>query len=264
MAPSAPAEVLQLVVLSGGMSSAELAATLEELKNKSKSASTHKRRQLYWDAYGQMVSKTSCIEGQAFCFLTYKATPDGENGKVELVELTKRQRGLIQQVDFLGHKLKPLVDGKPDPSAKSWAPAFAEEDAVTAWDDMHSGEPCICISADGVYVATRYKRVLCKGLSALPKTGKEVEALVAELAPDKPLRSISFVGNEPPKVNGYNVLVCGASASKLEKELPPSIGTVGSAASAEVYDSHLPPPRRPSVRPSVRRPRRRYGDASLV
>jgi len=230
---------LQLLVLSGGMQSAELAATLEHLKDKSKSASTHKRRQLYWDAYGQMIAKTASIEGQAFCFLTYTATADGEDGSVELTELTKRQRGLVNGgIDFLGHRIKPVgADGKPDPTAKTWALAFSEESAVDAWNDLNSGEPCICISAEGVHVTTRYKRVLCKGLSGLPKSGKDVEALVSELAPDKPLRSISFHGNEPPTVNGYNVIVAGPS--KLDKELPATIGYVSSSASNEVYDAFL-------------------------
>ena len=230
---------LQLLVLSAGVSGGELAAILEGLKEKSKAASTHKRRELYWDAYGQMVSKTSSIDGAAFCFLTYKATADGDDGKVELVELTKRQRGLVGgQVEFLGHKIKPPgPDGKPDPMAKTWALAFSEEDAATAWDDINHGEPAIVIGADGVYVSTQYKRVQCKGLSGLPKTGKEAEALVAELAPDKPLRSISFAGNEPPSVNAYNVLLAGAS--KIEKELPPTIGHVGTASNNEVYAAFI-------------------------
>jgi len=233
-AAKAPVE-LQLLVLSGGMSGAELAATLEGLKEKSKSASTHKRRELYWNAYGQMITATTKIEGQAFCFLTYKATADGDDSSVELIELTKRQRGLVGgQVEFLGHKIKPVgPDGKPDPTAKTWALAFSEEDAAAAWDDINKAEPCICISADGVYVATKYKRVQCKGLSGLPKSGKDLEALVSELAPDKPLRSVSFLGNEPPSVNAYNVVVAGPS--KLDKELPPTIGCVGSPSNNEVY-----------------------------
>ena len=52
---------LQLLVLSGGVSGAELAVILESLKEKSKMASSHKRRELYWDAYGQMISKTSSL-----------------------------------------------------------------------------------------------------------------------------------------------------------------------------------------------------------
>ena len=239
-AAAAPAPLeLQLLVLSGGMSGAELAKTLEDLKEKSKGASTHKRRELYWNAYGQMISKTSSIEGPAFCFLTYKATAEGEDGTVELIELTKRQRGLVGgQVDFLGHKIKPLgPDGKPDAAAKTWALAFSEEEAASAWSDINHGEPAIVISADGVYVATKHKRVQCKGLSGLPKSGKDVEALVAELQPDKPLRSISFSGNEPPSVNAYNVVVAGPS--KLDKELPPTIGYVGSASNNEVYSMFL-------------------------
>ena len=237
-AAAAPVE-LQVLVLCGGMSGAELAVTLEGLKEKSKGASTHKRRELYWNAYGQMVSKTSSLDGQAYCFLTYKATADGADGTVELIELTKRQRGLVGGgVEVLGHKIKPLgADGKPDAAAKSWALAFSEDDAAAAWDDIYSGEPCICISADGVYVATRCKRVLCKALGGLPKSGKEVEALVATLAPDKPLRSVSFTGNEPPVVNSYNVIVAGAS--KLEKELPPTIGQLSSTSNGEVYDYFL-------------------------
>ena len=82
------------------------------------------------------------------------------------------------------------------------AEAFCEEEAQPAYDDLLSGEPCIYITADSVFVGTRYKRVQCKTLSAPTKTVKDVEALISELAPDKPLRSISFGGNEPPVVNG--------------------------------------------------------------
>jgi len=45
---------LMVLILSSGMSFAELAAVIEELKNKSKSIGTHARRQLYWDAYTKM------------------------------------------------------------------------------------------------------------------------------------------------------------------------------------------------------------------
>ena len=42
----------------------------------------------------------------------------------------------------------------------------------------NQAEPCVYVAADGVYVATRMKRALCKGLSAPMKSAKEVEALV--------------------------------------------------------------------------------------
>lgn len=45
-----------------------------------------------------------------------------------------------------------------------------------AWDDLLGGEPCISLTANGIFVGTRYKRALCKGLSGLPKTVREVEA----------------------------------------------------------------------------------------
>ena len=48
-----------------------------------------------------------------------------------------------------------------------------------------TAEPCIYLSADGVYVSTRYKRALCKGLSGPLKAVKDVEKVVSELAPDK-------------------------------------------------------------------------------
>ena len=230
---------LILLVLSGGMSGAELAATLDVLKEKSKAASSHKRRQLYWDAYGQMIAATTKIDGPAFCFLTYRTAPEGEDGVVELVELTKRQRGLVGgQADFFGHKIKPHgPDGKPDLSAKTWAIAYSEESAAAAWEDLHEGEPVILINPDGIYVATRYKRVLCKSLSGLPKTAREAEALGAELAPEKPLRSVSFGGNAPPSVNAYNVVLAGAS--KFDKDLPAIIGAVGSTSHDEAYDCFL-------------------------
>ena len=237
-APAPLPSELQLLVLSGGVSGAELAVILENLKEKSKSASSHKRRELYWDAYGQMISKTSSIDGPAFCFLTYKATADGSDGCVELIELTKRQRGLVNGgIEFLGHKIKPLIDGKPDPTAKTWVLAFSEEEAVAAWDDINFGEPCIGIFADGVQVLTRYKRVVCKGLSGLPKSAKEVEQLVSELAPEKPLRSISFAGSDPPTVNDYNCFIVGPS--KLDKELPPTVGTIASTSNNDLYDAFL-------------------------
>lgn len=195
---SKPAEEpsLLVLVLCCGMTFGELAATIEKLKESSKSAGSHKRRELYWDAYSKMASKMTGREGVAHCFLLYRANAEG--GAVELVELTKRQRGALSggSVEVLGHKLRP-----PEaPSAKSWAMNFGEEDAQQAWEDLMGGEPCVYLTADAVYVGTRYKRSLCKALSGLPKTAKEAEALVGELAPEKPLKSVSFSGHAPPSV----------------------------------------------------------------
>eukprot|EP00966_Prymnesium_polylepis_P266671 6160850-Prymnesium_polylepis.1 len=92
-AAPAAAELL-LTVLSAGLPGDALAVILEGLKQSSKSIGTHKRRELYWQAYTKMIAKTSSMEGQAFCFLLYRATADGD-GEIEVVELTKRQRGLV-------------------------------------------------------------------------------------------------------------------------------------------------------------------------
>ena len=82
-------------------------------------------------------------------------------------------------------------------------------------------------------MGTRFKRALCKKLSAPPKTAKDVVAAVNSLQPDAPLRSVSFAGNHPPVVNAYNTFVAGIA--KLDGELPPTIGRVGSASPNDAY-----------------------------
>merc|ERR1712032_389208 len=158
-----------------------------------------------------------------------------DEGSAEVVELTKRQRGLLGSIDLLGYKIKPAED----PKAKSWLMAFSEDDAQKAWDDLMSAEPCIYLTSDGVYVATRYKRVLCKALGGMPKTPKDVEQIVGELAPDKPLRSISFVGNDPPAVNGYNIFLAGTIDKSLAAALPASVGHIQTTSTMEIYDYFL-------------------------
>ena len=229
--PAAPA--LAVLILSAGMTGADLAAALEQLKEKSKSISVHKKREIFWQAYTKLISKTSSFEGgPVFCFLLYRVNADGD-GEVEAVELTKRQKGLVHGgCEILGHKIKPI-----DPDAKGWMMAYSEEDAQAAWHDLMEAEPCIYLAPDGVYVGTKQKRALCKGLSGMPKSVKDVEALVGELAPDKPLKSISFVANAPPAVNSYNTFLAGPT--KLDKELPPTIGQVKSTSPDEIYSYFL-------------------------
>ena len=62
-----------------------------------------------------------------------------------MVELTKRQRGLVGGgCEVLGHKIKPLTpDGKPDPGAKSWCIAWSEAEAAAAYADLTEAEPCV-------------------------------------------------------------------------------------------------------------------------
>ena len=76
-----------------------------------------------------------------------------------------------------------------------------------------NAEPCIYLTSDGVYVSTRYKRVLCRGLSSPVKTLKDLEKVVEELPPQ--LRSVSFAGNEPPSITDYNIFLAGSFAATL-------------------------------------------------
>jgi hypothetical protein len=228
---------LVLLILCHNLPFVDVAAIIDECKNNSKGAGSHKRRQLYWEGYGGMSTKVSSKDGNADCFITFKASgEEGVEGEVEVIDFTKRQKGLVGSVDLLGKKLKP----PEDQASKGWCICFSDEQAQAAWDDIHAAEPCIYISGDGVFVATRYKRVLCKGHSSMPKSLKDVEELVGGLAPDAPLRSISFVGNEPPSVNSYNTFLCGAIDSKLAAALPATIGhTANGGSPGEVYDYFL-------------------------
>jgi hypothetical protein len=224
---AAPSESLAVLVLSAGMSYADLALTLDKLKESSKSCGTHKARQVLWAAYTKLSNKISGSEGPAFCFLKYSCAAEApEDGSAEMVELSKRQRGLVSGgCDLMGHKVKPPEEGK------GWCMLWSDDEAQAALDDLMESEPCIYVAAEGVYVGTRFKRALCKALSAPLKAAKDVEKLVAELAPEKPLKSISFTANAPPAVTEYNVLVAGPPVDGL----PASIGHVPSASPQDVY-----------------------------
>ena len=230
------AKELLLLVLCVNLTGEDAMKVVEELKSDSKKASTHKRRQLYWEAYTAMSSKLGSMEGTVNCFVKFVAgDAEGDAGSVEIVELTKRQRGLMGSIDIMGKKVKPPEDS----ASKGWAVAFSEDDVKVAWDDLHSAEPCIYITADAVYTATRFKRCLCKGLSGMPKTVKDVEKLVSELAPENPIRNISFTGNDAVSVNSYNTFLVGSVPAAVSEALPPSIGHCTGKASAEIYNYFL-------------------------
>ena len=67
-----PQEILVLA-LSAGMASADLAAAIDKLKESSKSIGSHKRRQLFWDAYVKMATKANTLDDGAYAFLKYSA-----------------------------------------------------------------------------------------------------------------------------------------------------------------------------------------------
>jgi hypothetical protein len=220
-----------VLVLSNGCPASELAAIIEALKASSKSITSHSRRNLFWDGYGKLASRANSLpEGAQHCLLLYRCAEGASAGDVEVVALTKRQKGLINSIELMGRKLKA-----PDAEigGKSWAMAWSEEEAQVAYDDLLSAEPCIFISPAGVFVSTRFKRVLCKGLGAALKSAKDIEALVAELKPDAPLKSVSFGGNDPPVVNSYNTIVTGPTSVK---EMPRGVGHINSTSITEIYE----------------------------
>lgn len=227
-----PEPPLLVLVLSNGCAAPELAVIIEGLKASSKSISSHSRRNLFWDGYGKLATRANSLEGQPHCFLLYRCAEGGGggDGEVEVIDLTKRQKGLLNSIELMGRKLKA-----PDaePGGKAWAMAWSEEEAQVAYDDLMSAEPVIFISPSGVYVATRFKRVLCKAVAGPLKSAKDIDALVAELKPDAPLKSVSFVGNDPPAVNSYNTIIAGPTSIK---ELPRGVGHINSVSITEIYE----------------------------
>jgi hypothetical protein len=227
-----PQELIVLA-LNCGMVSAELAAAIDKLKDSSKSIGSHKSRQLYWDAYTKLAAKANTTSDGSYCFLKYSADTSSDNpeGEVEVVELTKRQKGMAGLV--MGPKFKP----PEDPSSKTHVFVWSEAAASRAWQDLMYGEPCVYITPSEVFVGTRHKRASCKTLSSPLKTAKDVERLVAELKPDAPLRSVSFAGNEPAAVNSYNTLLAGTF--KLDAPLPDTIGAINTTSCDEIYEYFL-------------------------
>jgi hypothetical protein len=222
---------LLVLIMVHSLDGTELSVIIEGLKQSSKSIGTHKRRELYWAAYTALGSRVARLEGQSNCFLKFLTTEDGQ-GRIEVEEFTKRQRGLVGGgCDFMGKKIKP----PEDPTAKGWLMAFSEDDAQLAWDDLHSAEPCVYITNDGVYTATRFKRALCKGLSSMPSSLKDIEKLISELAPDNPLKSISFTANAAPSCNAYNTFLCGPLPAPVVAALPSTVGHVDPKSGNDIY-----------------------------
>ena len=62
-----------------------------------KAFGAHKKRQLFWDCYTKMASKANNLADGTFCFFKYSAdmSKDDTEGDVEVVELTKRQKGMV-------------------------------------------------------------------------------------------------------------------------------------------------------------------------
>lgn len=226
---------LKLLILSAGLPCSELCMVIDQLKAQSKAASSHKRRELYWAGYSELASGLSASEdGPAYCFLKYSVT--GGEGQTEKIELTKRQRALVSGgCDIMGSKklradLAAVEGGDKKPAAAGgggpWAMAFDEETAAGAWEDLMLAEPCIYMSADGLFVSTRLKRVQCKSYSSSPfKSIKDVEKALSEMTSS--LRGISFTESGPPSVLPYNVVLAGAIPASTAAALSSSALTAG-------------------------------------
>ena len=232
---------LQMLLLCNGLNADDLLAVIEKLKNDSKSAGTHKRRELYWEGYTAMASScSSSTEGTLYCMIKY-TTFEGE-GTAEFVELTRRQRGLVSGgCDIVGcKKHKPDVDGEKAAGgggSSGWVAAWSEEEAMAAFDDITAAESCIYLTGDGLYVGTRFKRVQCKAYGSSPlKSLKDIELAVADVTPK--LRSISWTDSSPPNILPYNIILCGVTAA-LAESLPASLGACSSSGSFDVYDTFL-------------------------
>ncbi|GMI45256.1 hypothetical protein TrCOL_g2378 [Triparma columacea] len=226
--PATPTS-LRVLLLSCSLSAAQLTTVLTNLKESSKKSGSHKTRQLLWKAYGDMIGWAGGKDGNMDCFLMFKTGDDVDSGVLEVVELTKRQRGCCGSLDMLGKKHKPTGE---EEKCNGWAMAWSEDEADEAWRDLMEGEPCVYCTGDKVYVGTKYKRVMCKGVNV--KTGADVESLLPTLLPDNPLRSVSFTGNSPPSINNYNFIMAGSWAFKFAE-----LGSTWQNSNTNVKLTHL-------------------------
>ncbi len=233
---------LVVLILVNGLPGSVMVDLLGEVKNASKAIGTHKRRELYWQAYTKLGNKAQAsMEDVMYGLLTFHLSPeaqeDPEQGIAEYIPATKRQRGQLSATDVMGKKFKaPDEDAFPN----GWMSCWFDEEAQRAFDDLMFGEPVVYVSQDmdGVFVATRLKRRKVSGApSAMFKSSADVEAFKATLLPDKPLVSISWTGNDPVKLNEYNFLLAGKVAKPICEDL--SIVVVPSASTDEIYDRFL-------------------------
>merc|ERR1712166_1623376 len=68
---------LAVLLLCNGMTGAQLAESIADLKNASKSCGTHRQREFWWQAYGKIVTCCSGREGEQYGFVTYRSSGAG-------------------------------------------------------------------------------------------------------------------------------------------------------------------------------------------
>ena len=133
---------LVALILCNGLSGTVIMDMINEIKAASKSIGTHKRRELYWQAYTKLGNVAmGCVE-KLFGFLTFHLSEmdeDASNGKAEYIPCTKRQRGLLSGTDIMGKKFRP----EDSENKNEWFSCWFDTDAQTALDDITSGEPVV-------------------------------------------------------------------------------------------------------------------------
>jgi len=243
---------LAVLLLCNGMTGSQLAESVAELKNSSKSCGTHRQREFWWQAYGKIVTCCSGREGEQYGFVTYRTNKvvkdgaageddeiDAREGEVDFVPFTGKQKQMLAgSVEILGKKFKPPEE--EGQAAKHWYSCYWGEEAQAALDDITSAEAAIYCTTDGIFVGTRLKRKKCKGGSTI-KTVKEFEKFVSELLPGDPLQSINWRGaNEPPRVNPYNLILAGSGwNSTVLDNKPEEIGFINTTSVDEIYNLFL-------------------------
>lgn len=233
----APAVGRHLVVLLlvNGILGADLGEMLNDMKSNSKNIGTHKKREVYWQAYSKLhncVSKMS--EEKVYGFLTFHLeSASDEEGIANYLEATKRQRGLLQNTDIMGKKLRPELSLNKE----EWCHCFFDEVAQEAFDDITTGQPVVYLSQelDGVFIGTKLKRRKCRNApSQALRTVAEVVAFKDALLPNSPLESISWTANEPVKINEYNFMLAGNFSKVIMDDK--SVTHIRTSSTDDIYD----------------------------
>mmetsp|Transcript_23958 Transcript_23958/g.36249 ORF Transcript_23958/g.36249 Transcript_23958/m.36249 type:complete len:379 (+) Transcript_23958:117-1253(+) len=251
---------MMMLLLVNGFTPSDLSSSLDKLKSQTKNLGTHKQREAYWNAYGELqstVTKYSNLDvenGKLFGLVKYYRNMDDDDGgddddattKIEFEPFTKRQRAIVNTPRLMmGRHIKLLVDDDEDEASttgKEFIMPWFGDEAEMAYQDITSGEECISIDSDrGVFVSTRMKRKNCAA-SISPTLKKSVDALkefvAKELQPK--LQSISWQGGSIPSANAYNVILTGVWPTSVTQHLSESnISHCNTTSMHEIYDLFL-------------------------
>jgi hypothetical protein len=250
---SGPAPLV-ILLLVNGLSPADLTSVLSKLKSQSKDIGSSSRREFFWVSYEDILSsigKFSNVDrddGKLFGLVKYSKHTQGDargddEGVTSFEEFTRNQRAMVNAGaanvhTMLGRKIRVMDDDEDSAAgAKDYMMAWFDEAASEAYNDITAAEACVSIDSErGVYVGTKCKRKLCRGVSgSATKNIAGLVEFVEGLAPGNPLLSINWHGNSPPSVNSYNVVLTGSWSKSIVDNLPDTIGYVSSTSNDEIY-----------------------------